>query len=376
MLLPQQLDMISFEYYVNGMVHGRNRLYDHMKQKYPKMFDSRDDVGEWLKYQEVNQFFQYQKKPKVVSSMIPRKPFHSLSLDLIDKSNSPSFNKGLQYRYILVIIDNFSRYLFCYPLVGKSPTTTSAALKTFLRHLDKEWFLPTKAIKFMHMDNGTEFFQDFRRILEERNIGISKTIPYMPQSNSIVERANGVIKRIINKLIFNHANEDYSKWSQFLDEAVSIYNKTKNVSTGKIPNNAVMFAQKQDIDDVTNSIKEKAIKPSPYQNSYVQNQHVRLRIPKEKLHKFDRRNWSEQVFKITRVIFPTRKEMEGEAAKPVRYKIRPIDEDGNYVGKEQTHNYIRESILAIPPLLGYQAMQPQAVSLPPTLQGYVINVPQ
>ena len=54
----------------------------------------------------------------------------------------------------------------------------------------------------------------------------------MPQSNSIVERANGVIKRIINKLIFNHMNEDYSKWFYFLDEAVKIYNNTKNVSTG------------------------------------------------------------------------------------------------------------------------------------------------
>jgi len=41
----------------------------------------------------------------------------------------------------------------------------------------------------------------------------------MPQSNSIVERANGVIKRIIKKLIYNHMNEDYSKWSHFIDEA-------------------------------------------------------------------------------------------------------------------------------------------------------------
>ena len=46
----------------------------------------------------------------------------------------------------------------------------------------------------------------------------------MPQSNSIVERANGVIKRIINKLIFYHMKEVYSKWSHFIDDAVKIYN--------------------------------------------------------------------------------------------------------------------------------------------------------
>ena len=216
------------------------------------------------------------------------------------------------------------------------------------------------------MDNGTDFFTDFKQILDDKKIGISKTIPYMPQSNSIVERANGVIKRIINKLIYNHMNEDYSKWSHFIDEAVKIYNNTKNVSTGKIPNDAVLFQMKEDIDDVKDSIKGKAIKPAPYQNSFKTNQHVRLRIPKNKLDKFDRENWSNQIFKITRVIFPTKKEMEGEAAKPVRYRIQPINSNGNLVGKEQIHNYVRESLLAIPPLLGFQHM---IANLP----GYVIN---
>ena len=127
-----------------------------------------------------------------------------------------------------------------------------------------------------------------------------------------------------------------------------------------------MFEQKEDIDDVKESITGKAIKPAPYQNSYKINQHVRLRIPKNKLDKFDRENWSSQIFKITRVIFPTKKEMEGEAAKPVRYRIQPINSNGNLIGKEQVHNYVRESLLAIPPLLGYQTM---IANLP----GYVIN---
>ena len=53
-----------------------------------------------------------------------------------------------------------------------------------------------------------------------------------------------------------------------LDEAVNIYNNTKNISTGKIPNNAVLFQIKEDIDDVKDSIKGKSIKPAPYQNRF------------------------------------------------------------------------------------------------------------
>ena len=62
------------------------------------------------------------------------------------------------------------------------------------------------------MDNGGEFKREFKEKLED-----------MTQSNSIVERSNGVLKRILNKLIFIHADQDYSKWSEYLEQAVQIY---------------------------------------------------------------------------------------------------------------------------------------------------------
>ena len=128
----------------------------------PWCISSRDDIGEWLKHQEVNQFFQHQQEPRVVSSMIPRRPFHSLSLDLIDKSNKPSYNKGLSYRFILVIIDNFSRYLFCYPLVSKSPSTTSITLEKLFNDLERE-FPNHELLPFMHMDKRTIILYKFQR---------------------------------------------------------------------------------------------------------------------------------------------------------------------------------------------------------------------
>ena len=97
-LNPFQLEQISDEYYAKGFVLGRNALYIHMKKTYPSpnpspignsSYTSRDDIGEWLKYQEVNKRFQYQRKPRVVSSMIPIRPFHSISIDLIDKVINP-----------------------------------------------------------------------------------------------------------------------------------------------------------------------------------------------------------------------------------------------------------------------------------------------
>jgi hypothetical protein len=58
--------------------------------------------------------------------------------------------------------------------------------------------------------------------------------------------------------------------------------------------------------------------------------------------------------------------MENEAAKPVRYRIQPINTNGALIGTEQIHNYVRESLLTIRPLLWFQRM---IANLP----GYVIN---
>ena len=277
--------------------------------------------------------------------MIPIRPFHSLSLDLIDKSNKPSSN----YRYILVIIDNFSRYVWCYPLKKKNSEETNKILQDFLNEIYNYWYLGNNPIKFIHFDNGSEFKNEFAATLKQEDIRISNTIPYMPQSNSIVERFNGTIKRIINKLIFTHGNKNYSRWVEYLDEAVKIYNNTIHSSTGKKPNESVMIRTQENLNEVTNMISDNTIKPLVYQNSYKEGQHVRLRIPKSKLDKFDKNNWSEQKYKITNVIIPTDTMLKKAAAKPTRYKIRPIDDDGNFEGKEQETLYIKESILPIPP---------------------------
>jgi hypothetical protein len=61
----------------------------------------------------------------------------------------------------------------------------------------------------------------------------------MPQSNFIVERSNGIPE--FNKLIFIHADQDYSKWSDYLDQAAHIYNNKINTTIGVTPTQAVEY---------------------------------------------------------------------------------------------------------------------------------------
>ena len=122
---------------------GRDVLYKHLKSTYPapNMGPLRPNT-EFLKKSVVLQRFQYQRKPKSVSSMIPIRPFHSVSLDLIDKSKKKNSNVlgannlvVTTYKHIFVLVDNFSRYMTAYPLTDKRPETLVVAFNDFNTNL-------------------------------------------------------------------------------------------------------------------------------------------------------------------------------------------------------------------------------------------------
>ena len=56
----------------------------------PNMFDSRDQVEEWLRYQHVKMTHQRQRKPKSIDHFRPVRPLHSISIDLIDYTKNGS----------------------------------------------------------------------------------------------------------------------------------------------------------------------------------------------------------------------------------------------------------------------------------------------
>ena len=74
-LTPFQLQIISYVYYSEGFVLGRDKLYQHLqKEKQTNLvgvidptgrnaqFTSRDDVEQWLTFQPVNTIHVKQKK--------------------------------------------------------------------------------------------------------------------------------------------------------------------------------------------------------------------------------------------------------------------------------------------------------------------------
>ena len=86
--------IIEEAYYKDGCTFGRDGLYHYIKEK------TKDDklktpsfrvVAKWLKNQALQQEFQQTRKGGTTDFFHPETPFNSISIDLIDFQNKPSF---------------------------------------------------------------------------------------------------------------------------------------------------------------------------------------------------------------------------------------------------------------------------------------------
>ena len=117
------------------------------------------------------------------------RPFERLSMDFMGPKVSATRNK-----YILTIVDEYSRFPFMFPC----PDMTAATVIRCLRSLFSMFGLPNA----IHSDRGTNFMsQELKDYLTAHSIAQTRTTPYRPECNGQCERYNGVLwKSILLKL--------------------------------------------------------------------------------------------------------------------------------------------------------------------------------
>ena len=301
-------------YYEEGYTLGRDTLYEELVEKHPNTHPSRREVMRWLKDQEIYQRYRGAKKSGGISSFKPIKPLNSLSADLIDFTNKPA----RQFRYILVVIDNFSRYMWTRAITSKEPTKTAPAMRDILKEISKNF--DGKKIAYIQTDDGGEFKADFLKLLKEKNIKSVKTLAGQPQSNSLVERANGKVKSVMfkNKAIVG------GSWYDRLEKATDVYNSYTNRTIGFAPIDAIKDDKETQEKVKENSakiaIKNKTVTPPVFKVG----QKVRLKITKGALDKgLSTPNWSAKVYTITKVT-------KGKGVRPTKYKLDNNKEEKSY----------------------------------------------
>ena len=148
------------------------------------------------------------------------RPFERVHIDLAGPmANSRGFV------YILVMVDAFTRWIEAVPLRNKEAKTVANAVMT-------TWICRYGWMQQLHSDCGTEFEnQVMRDLCAWIGIEKSRTTPYHPQGNGMVERANRAIKVAVTTICEQYG----SKWSEALPYALWAIRSAINRTIGYTP---------------------------------------------------------------------------------------------------------------------------------------------
>ena len=134
-------------------------------------------------------------------------------------------------RYILVLIDDYSRYMWTVLLNEKSEALEK--FKKFKTLAEQE----TKtAIQTLRTDRGGEFTsRDFQNYCDTHGIRRHLTAPYSPQQNGVVERRNRTLMEM-TRSILKHRNVPNLLWGEAIRHFTYLINRLATRSLlGKTP---------------------------------------------------------------------------------------------------------------------------------------------
>jgi hypothetical protein len=128
------------------------------------------------------------KKNEKKAGLESNYPFQKISLDV----TGPLPRGPLGEQYILGIIDNFSRFVTLVPLKRVTAETVGKALF-------EKWVTLFGIPEVIHSDRGTEFENRLMfHLCQLLGIRKSRSSPYYPQGNAIIERLFGTVKDLLS----------------------------------------------------------------------------------------------------------------------------------------------------------------------------------
>jgi hypothetical protein len=235
--------------------------------------------------------------------------------DLVDM---PTENQGRngKFKFILTVIDLYTRYAFAIPLHNKTASEVKNAFENIFNNSKR---MPKK----IWCDNDTEFKNKiFLTFLKEHNIEIYST--FNEGKSVVVERLNRTLKNIMWKKFTIFGNQ---KWVKMLPDVVNQYNKKIHSSIKLTPEEASNHPEKLTIINTENNYENEYNYKKKKPKFSVGNR-VRIYIYQYTFTKGYKIKWSEEIFRVKEVIHSS----------PITYRI----EDEN---KEEIEGRFYESEL-------------------------------
>jgi hypothetical protein len=217
------------------------------------------------------------------------------AVDLIDIQQYSKQNK--HYKYLLAVIDIFSKYGWLIPLKNKTGLTVSEELKNLFKQ---------RKPMYIWSDKGSEFYnRQVKELFKNNNIKLYST--ENEEKSSVVERWIGTMKQHMYK--YFTANKTF-KYYDILDKLVKNYNNTIHSSIKMTPVEASKLKNEITVYKNLYPEKEEKIKKPKFKVG----DRVRITKKKGKFEKGYTTRWTKEIFIIVKVL----------NTNPVTYKINDL----------------------------------------------------
>ena len=239
-------------------------------------------------------------------------PGQIVQSDLIDMQKYSQKNSG--FNYILVVIDCFSKFLWCVPLKNKTAKETGTGLRSILNSMQ----FPVQTMIF---DQGLEYVNFIvQNLLKERGI-----YSYHILTKTKASSAERVIKTIKNTTwkIFTHQKNH--RWIDILDDLTQNYNNTFHKTIQMKPSQVTWENRKKVFKTM---YPKRSIK---VHCRLKKGDKVRIGLNKNIFEKGFTQNWGKEIFEIFRVF-----QKNGVCW----YRLK--DKDGNIYHKQKYFNQLNQ----------------------------------
>lgn len=236
------------------------------------------------KLQVVNEIHKQARKNFQRRSVILKGIGDLWQADLIDLQNYSKFNKG--YKYILTIIDAFSKFAWVAPLKSKAKNDVKNAMEEILKN--------NNTPKNLQTDMGKEFYNsEFKNLMKLYSINHYST--FSVKKASIVER---LIRTLKTKLFKYFSLCGSYRWiGNPLTEILYSYNNSVHKTTKYKPINV----NKNNESIVTKNIESSQYNRTKPKYKFKVGDSVRVSKYKADFKKGYTPNWSTEIFTILKV---------------------------------------------------------------------------
>ena len=224
-MVPKELVIPTLRMHHEGYGHmGSNRMLETIRLRYFWINMDQDIIEHAGACINCKLRKTYQRRPKVPIMKYDdtSRPLDRVHVDL----TGPLPETRAKHKYIMVVKDYLTKYVWLIPLKNKTAYTVAEA---FVGEFVCQAGIPGRLVS----DRGNEFVnQLLNEISKVMGINRISTTPYNPRADGFVENHNKTLKDQLFHYVDNLKQDD---WDVFLPTVQLMYNTTVSLSTGYTP---------------------------------------------------------------------------------------------------------------------------------------------